>query len=272
MDLNESLQHELIDVRAHAMVLLIENETRLALALCEARTKEDVFDIIVGDGLDMDAVWKSVQEKRPFLSSTLAVLDELRALSQNPRPEQFYSVLRWRKAPIAKRIFMLVTARRVIAEDDGREWCVQLHIVRLPSMWLHAVSSPVEYACMTASNTSMLMHSITTYAMRARFPTLSKMVIPTPLPRMREIFLNAAHDYDFRIEMSDDGTRIHVDMDTQPNYMQLWRRWITLKACGDIYLQPREPLGSGTLWRWRACARPLVDEWDAAWSAARSDE
>lgn len=274
MDLNESLRHELIDVHAHAMILLVENETRLALALCEARSKADLRDII-DSSLDLNVVWKSIQEKRPFLAATLAVLGELRVSHENPRPDQFYSVLRWRKAPIAKRIFMLITARRVVAMNE-QEWSVQLHIVRLPSMWLHAISSPAEYACMTASNTSMLMHSITTYAMNSRFPAIHMMVIPAPLPRMREIFTRAAHEYDFQIEMGDDATNIYVDTTTQPNYVQLWRRWITLEACSrptrDIYLQLREPLVSCTWKRWIACAPPLADVWDAAWSAARTDE
>jgi hypothetical protein len=114
-------------------------------------------------------------------------------------------------------VLMAVTA--TMMDDHMYE---QIHITQFPTMWIYKIMHP---GCCDGSNAiSMLMHSITTHAMKQLHPSLTRLTIGSPFKHMREIFEQAAKNHHFTF-LVNNSIQLDIDISNNDNpYVTLWRR------------------------------------------------
>lgn len=176
----------------------------------------------------------------PLLAMETSLRTQVLNLSVRHRPGQdFFSVLR---SPVYHNCVLMSVLMWRNSEDAEPRVINQEQIVGWPTMWLYRVMHPE--CCKEVSRIALLMHSITSYAAKQMWPSLSAVEIAGPFPAMEKLLKEAAKTYGFYFRGVPPGEEEEEDIEedditywylsaNDTNYTELWRRkWGTEATAG----------------------------------------
>ncbi len=129
-----------------------------------------------------------------------------------------FSLLRYRKLESKPIVMML--------HFNGERYkyfqLTQVYITRCPTFWLWSKLHPKEPK---VKNVSLLLHSITSYRAKDLYPKFEQMVIPSPLPFMRQLLMNKIEAKEIPV-VAVSSVEITFSL-INPRFTEYWKKWQT---------------------------------------------
>lgn len=176
-------------------------------------------DALKKDRTVYDADRGGVPYFRSQLSAMSTVLREIQPFGRDSGDTTNESRISLLRAPsLQNSILMGIT----VWLQNNKTTIAQQRITQFPTFWLYRVMHPG--CCLAFERISLLMHSVTSYAAYDEWKaTATKIRVPQPMPKMKELFLAGAKEH--RFDVTQEGSDIVLPMNDD-NYMLLWRhKW-----------------------------------------------